>query len=119
VTHAKPNVVFVLGGPGSGKGTQCQQIVKELGWVHLSAGDLLRAEEQSGSDVGNMIGQYIREGKLVPGECIFQALKNAMEKEGWAQKQFLIDGFPRNMDSLAAWNTGFGDKVNMKFCALL
>ena len=34
----KPNVVFVLGAPGSGKGTQCQNIVDEFGYVHLSAG---------------------------------------------------------------------------------
>jgi len=39
----KPEVVFVLGGPGAGKGTQCANIVKKYGWCHLSAGDLLRA----------------------------------------------------------------------------
>ena len=41
-TSEKPNVVFVLGGPGSGKGTQCANLVREYGFVHLSAGDLLR-----------------------------------------------------------------------------
>lgn len=40
----KPIVLFVLGGPGSGKGTQCARIIKEYGFVHLSAGDLLREE---------------------------------------------------------------------------
>ena len=40
------------GGPGSGKGTQCQKIVDKFGFVHLSAGDLLRAEIQSGSPYG-------------------------------------------------------------------
>lgn len=40
------------GGPGSGKGTQCQKIVDKFGFVHLSAGDLLRAEIQSGSEYG-------------------------------------------------------------------
>jgi len=39
-------VVFVLGGPGSGKGTMCARIVDAFGWVHLSAGDLLRAERK-------------------------------------------------------------------------
>ncbi|PKI73720.1 hypothetical protein CRG98_005961, partial [Punica granatum] len=46
----KPTVVFVLGGPGSGKGTQCANIVKHFGFTHLSAGDLLRAEIKSGSE---------------------------------------------------------------------
>ncbi|KAL5134322.1 UMP-CMP kinase 3 [Glycine soja] len=47
-----PTVVFVLGGPGSGKGTQCANIVENFGYTHLSAGDLLRAEIKSGSENG-------------------------------------------------------------------
>ena len=50
-------VVFVLGGPGAGKGTQCANIVREYGWVHLSAGDLLRAERESGSENAEMINR--------------------------------------------------------------
>jgi UMP-CMP kinase len=42
VVGQKPNVVFVLGGPGAGKGTMCQLAEQQLGWTHLSAGDLLR-----------------------------------------------------------------------------
>ncbi|CAI5979026.1 unnamed protein product [Closterium sp. NIES-64] len=49
----KPQIVFVLGGPGSGKGTQCAKIVEEYGFTHLSAGDLLRAEIKSGSSHGS------------------------------------------------------------------
>ena len=44
---SKPNVIFVLGGPGAGKGTQCAKIVENFGYVHLSAGDLLRAERKA------------------------------------------------------------------------
>ena len=55
-------VVFVLGGPGVGKGTQCAKIVEQYGWVHLSAGDLLREEVNSGSPNGEMINGYIKEG---------------------------------------------------------
>jgi adenylate kinase family enzyme/nucleoside diphosphate kinase len=54
----KPQVVFVLGGPGAGKGTQCANIVREYGWVHLSAGDLLRAERESGSENAAMINRW-------------------------------------------------------------
>ncbi len=53
----KPQVVFVLGGPGAGKGTQCANIVRAYGWVHLSAGDLLRAERESGSENAAMINR--------------------------------------------------------------
>ena len=47
----------MLGGPGAGKGTQCANIVREYGWVHLSAGDLLRAERESGSENAAMINR--------------------------------------------------------------
>ena len=49
--QANPTVVFVLGGPGAGKGTQCANLVRDYNFVHLSAGDLLRAHIKSGSKV--------------------------------------------------------------------
>ncbi|MFS7988603.1 putative UMP/CMP kinase [Helianthus anomalus] len=52
LSEKNPKIVFVLGGPGSGKGTQCAYIVEHFGYTHLSAGDLLRAEAQSGSKNG-------------------------------------------------------------------
>ena len=57
-----PRVVFVLGGPGSGKGTQCALIAEDeaLGYAHLSAGDLLRAERNSKSELADMINEFIR-----------------------------------------------------------
>jgi len=60
-------VVFVLGGPGAGKGTQCALLCKEFGFVHLSAGDLLREERmRAGSPYGELINNYIKEGQIVP-----------------------------------------------------
>lgn len=66
-------VVFVLGGPGSGKGTNCSKIVNQFKYIHLSAGDLLREERQSGSDLAGMINTYIKEGLIVPAgtSCAF------------------------------------------------
>ena len=85
------------GGPGSGKGTQCSKIVDEFGFVHLSAGDLLRAEINSGSANGNMIKAMIKEGTIVPAEVTVKLLQKAMESSG--QDKFLIDGFPRNEEN--------------------
>ncbi|KAF9969555.1 hypothetical protein BGZ73_008052 [Actinomortierella ambigua] len=94
---ADTTVVFVLGGPGAGKGTQCANLVRDFGFVHLSAGDLLRAEqERPGSQYGELIKTYIKEGKIVPHIVTIALLENAMLESG--QKRFLIDGFPRKMD---------------------
>jgi UMP-CMP kinase len=59
-------VIFVLGGPGSGKGTQCGLLAERFGISHFSAGDLLREERASGSKEADMINQYIRDGLIVP-----------------------------------------------------
>eukprot|EP00200_Dunaliella_tertiolecta_P017710 CAMPEP_0202422792 /NCGR_PEP_ID=MMETSP1128-20130828/51042_1 /ASSEMBLY_ACC=CAM_ASM_000463 /TAXON_ID=3047 /ORGANISM="Dunaliella tertiolecta, Strain CCMP1320" /LENGTH=515 /DNA_ID=CAMNT_0049030867 /DNA_START=35 /DNA_END=1582 /DNA_ORIENTATION=- len=93
------SIVFVLGGPGSGKGTQCEKIKERYaGVVHLSAGDLLRAEAKSGSETGELIESIIKEGKLVPVEVTIGLLKAAMEKYREGMKMVLIDGFPRALD---------------------
>ncbi|KAH7659901.1 Adenylate kinase/UMP-CMP kinase protein [Dioscorea alata] len=94
-------VVFVLGGPGSGKGTQCANIVQHFGFTHLSAGDLLRAEIKSGSENGTMIQNMIKEGKIVPSEVTIKLLQQAMLESG--NDKFLIDGFPRNEENRAAF----------------
>lgn len=68
VSRASFKTVFVLlsGGPGSGKGTQCNRIVEKFGYTHLSTGDLLRAEIESGGEMGQKLAQIMEEGNLVP-----------------------------------------------------
>ncbi|KAF8061439.1 UMP-CMP kinase [Lyophyllum atratum] len=105
----KVTVAYVLGGPGAGKGTQCGRLVEDFGFCHLSAGDLLRAEQhREGSQFGNLIQTCIREGTIVPMEVTIKLLQHAMEaamaankpEDGWqdGRGRFLIDGFPRKMD---------------------
>ena len=72
-------MVFVLGGPGSGKGTQCADIVRDYGFVHLSAGDLLREEQKKETENAELIKSYIKEGKIVPVEITVKLIKAAME----------------------------------------
>ncbi|XVF23509.1 hypothetical protein REPUB_Repub13aG0044700 [Reevesia pubescens] len=103
LAEKKPKVVFVLGGPGSGKGTQCANIVQHFGYTHLSAGDLLRAEKNSGSENGTMIQNMMNEGKIVPSEVTIKLLQKAMLESG--NDKFLIDGFPRNEENRAAFES--------------
>ncbi|RAH40694.1 uridylate kinase ura6 [Aspergillus brunneoviolaceus CBS 621.78] len=102
-------VVFVLGGPGSGKGTQSANLVRDYGFTHLSAGDLLRAEQvREGSQAGELIRTYIREGKIVPMEITVKLLSDAMAEtlaagtnpaaSAGSKPRFLVDGFPRKLD---------------------
>jgi len=100
-------VVFVLGGPGAGKGTQCELLIQNYPCYHLSAGQLLRdeAEKKDGSSKhAALIEECLVAGKIVPVEISLALLQNAMrEAEGNDSLVFLIDGFPRNFDNLAGW----------------
>eukprot|EP00735_Rhodelphis_limneticus_P001709 TRINITY_DN12373_c0_g1::TRINITY_DN12373_c0_g1_i1::g.4971::m.4971 TRINITY_DN12373_c0_g1::TRINITY_DN12373_c0_g1_i1::g.4971 ORF type:complete len:198 (-),score=57.31,sp/P15700/KCY_YEAST/53.23/6e-64,ADK/PF00406.17/3.4e-47,AAA_17/PF13207.1/1.9e-09,AAA_18/PF13238.1/6.8e-09,AAA_33/PF13671.1/3.3e-05,Thymidylate_kin/PF02223.12/0.22,Thymidylate_kin/PF02223.12/0.97,AAA_19/PF13245.1/0.086,AAA_28/PF13521.1/0.092,SRP54/PF00448.17/0.11,Zeta_toxin/PF06414.7/0.27,Cytidylate_kin2/PF13189.1/1.5,Cytidylate_kin2/PF1 len=94
-TDLKYKVVFVLGGPGAGKGTQCAKLVEKYGFRHLSAGDLLRDAAKSGTAQGEMLSALMKEGKIVPGHITIGLLRDEMEKQ--PEKIYLIDGFPREM----------------------
>lgn len=109
--------MFVLGGPGSGKGTNCARIVENFGYVHLSAGDLLRAERESGSELADMINTYIKEGKIVPAEVTVRLLRNAMESSG--KNKFLVDGFPRDIHNLECWEAQLNSIVDVSFLLFL
>lgn len=97
-------VVYILGGPGSGKGTQSTHLVEHYGFTHLSAGDLLREEQdREGSEYGELIKSYIKDGLIVPMEVTVKLLENAMRAklDSSGKGRFLIDGFPRKMDQAA------------------
>merc|ERR1711934_1244517 len=83
-------IVWVLGGPGCGKGTQCDKIVAQYGFTHLSSGDLLREEVASGSERGKNLTAIMESGQLV-------LLAEAMIKKLGGSKGFLIDGYPREV----------------------
>ncbi|XP_072096300.1 adenylate kinase isoenzyme 5-like isoform X1 [Mobula birostris] len=90
-------IIFVVGGPGSGKGTQCEKVVQKYGYTHLSTGDLLRAEVSSGSDRGKTLQAIMEKGELVPLETVLEMLKDAMIAKAGVSKGFLIDGYPREV----------------------
>lgn len=109
---SKPSVLFVLGAPGSGKGTQCANIIEKYNFAHLSAGDLLRAERNTpGSPYGNLIEEHIKNGTIVPVEITCSLIERAMHAN--SQNYFLIDGFPRNKDNLDGWEREMKEKVNI------
>nr|XP_010919050.1 probable UMP-CMP kinase 2 isoform X1 [Elaeis guineensis] len=96
-----PFITFVLGGPGSGKGTQCIKIAETFGFAHLSAGDLLRKEMSSDNENGAMIRDIIKEGKIVPSEITVNLIRRAIESS--KNHKILIDGFPRSDENRIAF----------------
>jgi len=99
--------VVIMGGPGSGKGTQCERIAAKFGYTHLSSGDLLRAEVMSGTNRGQQLYMLMANGEAVPCEIVTDLLIEAMLSKA-DSKGFLIDGFPINAVQAEAFESDIG-----------
>nr|XP_008169504.1 adenylate kinase isoenzyme 5 isoform X1 [Chrysemys picta bellii] len=105
----KSNIIFVVGGPGSGKGTQCEQLAQKYGFTHLSTGDLLRRELTSSSERSKLIKDIMECGELVPGDIVLALLKEAMIARLGDTKGFLIDGYPWDVKQVEEFECKIGE----------
>uniref|UniRef100_A0A4W5MCK5 Cytidine/uridine monophosphate kinase 1 n=1 Tax=Hucho hucho TaxID=62062 RepID=A0A4W5MCK5_9TELE len=106
----KAQVVFVLGGPGSGKGTQCDRIVENYSYTHLSVGDLLRAERsREGSEFGQLIDNHIKDGKIVPFEITTKLLKKVFRREE------VTSSLTASPEMKKTWTTIMDGEADVKF----
>jgi len=95
-------MVVIAGPPAAGKGTQCERIKEKFGYVHISTGDILRANVKEGTELGKKASEYMSAGKLVPSELIVDLVKDRLAKDDVAEKGCLLDGFPRAPDQAKA-----------------
>jgi len=84
---------LIIGAPGSGKGTISNWIVRDFGLLHVSSGDLLRAQMRDGTELGLAAKSYIDKGDLVPDSVMVGLISSELKKLG--EKPWLLDGFPR------------------------
>jgi adenylate kinase len=88
--------VILLGGPGSGKGTQAERIVARFGMPHISTGEMLRAAVAQRTEMGLAAQKAMEAGELVPDEVVIGVVRDRLA-EADAQDGFLLDGFPRTI----------------------
>ena len=86
------NVIFIAP-PAAGKGTQSSNL-KDLGYVHISTGDMLREEIASNSEIGLIVKDIISKGNLVSDDIVFKLINNKLTN---LDKPFILDGFPRTI----------------------
>ena len=91
-------VFLFTGYPGSGKGTQGKIIAQKLGIIHLSTGELYRAEVKTGSEVGRQMDVFMKKGQIIPKELTFDYLRRELKKSKY-QKGIILDGYPKNKES--------------------
>ena len=86
--------IVLFGPPGAGKGTQSVKLTEKYQLVHLSTGDIFRANIKGGTELGNLAKSYMDRGQLVPDEVTIRMLESEVNKHADA-KGFIFDGFPR------------------------
>lgn len=99
---SKPLRVIICGAPASGKGTQCEMIVKKYGLTHISAGDLLREEVAAGTDYGRRVKEFMDAGALVPDDVVITIVKERLARQDAETRGWLLDGYPRSASQAAA-----------------
>ena len=89
--------VILFGPPGAGKGTQAAKLIEKYGLVHLSTGDLLRAEIARQTPLGLEAKRIIDKGNLVPDEVVVEMIRRQV-KQHLNGSGFIFDGFPRTTE---------------------
>ena len=93
--------IILLGAPGTGKGTQAENISKWFGIPHISTGDIFRSNIKAGTELGRTAKEYIDKGMLVPDGITIGLVSERIEEADCAGG-FILDGFPRSIPQAEA-----------------
>ena len=90
--------IVIFGAPGSGKGTQSENLIKHYGLHHISAGELLREHIANKTHLGQVADSYISKGLLIPDEIMIDVLSDLFKQNPETiEKGVIFDGFPRTV----------------------
>lgn len=104
-----PTRLVIFGRQGAGKGTQCERLVERYGVVHISTGDMLRAERAAESELGRKAGAIMDSGGLVGDDIMIPVAQNRISEDDAATSGFVLDGFPRTIDQAQGLSDALGD----------
>lgn len=115
-----PFNLILLGAPGSGKGVQCEFLLKHYGLAHISTGNILRQEVAAESDLGIEAKLFMDKGLYVPDELIFRILEKELASKK-CSKGFILDGVPRTLaqaealdDIMTKQNKSLSKAINLE-----
>ena len=109
--------IILFGPPGAGKGTQSAYLVEQYGLVHLSTGDIFRANIKGGTELGQLAQSYMNQGQLVPDDVTIRMLESEVDKHPEA-KGFIFDGFPRTTAQAEALDVFLNGRETPVSCML-
>ncbi len=101
--------LVIFGRQGAGKGTQCIRLIERYSVVHISTGDMLRAEVAADTELGRKAAEIMASGGLVDDETILGVAQSRISQDDVKAHGFVLDGFPRTIDQAAGLIAALGD----------
>ena len=89
--------IVMLGGPGSGKSTYTEYLIKHFNITHIYPGGMLRKEVEKGSEIGKIAKSIIDRGEFVPNQIVLELIKKKVEQ---SPQGYVLDGWPRYMQQV-------------------
>ncbi|KAM8850478.1 adenylate kinase isoenzyme 5 [Spinachia spinachia] len=109
IEQKKPKVIFMMGGPGSGKSLQCERMEERFGLRHVSLGDLLCNELQSHGNRGRFLRDVLERGEQLPEDTLLELLCDAVAAAARQGKGIVISGFPGDLRRVEAYEAKMGE----------
>lgn len=106
---AQPLRLVIFGRQGAGKGTQCIRLIERYNVVHISTGDMLRAEVAADTELGRKAAEIMASGGLVDDETILGVAQSRISQDDVKAHGFVLDGFPRTIEQAAGLIAALGD----------
>ena len=97
--EAKQTRIIIMGGPGSGKSTYSEYLIRHFGIKHIYPGGMLRKEIDKGGERGQMIKKLLDQGKFAPNDIVLDLIKDALLEDD-AKNGYVLDGYPRYMQQV-------------------
>ena len=111
----KAEIIFIIGGPGVGKGTICSYLNNDYPNIikTFSTGDILRTVVKEKKIEGwEILEEDMKKGNLINSERVLFYLKEAILSS--EIKHILIDGYPRNNENLEIWDKNMKNIAEIK-----
>jgi len=106
-------VIWIMGAPGSGRGTLCERLKQQFKFTHLSSGEIMKQEILSGSYRGDTLYEMISNGEAVPDEIVNDLIGETMMWTAAGSDGFLIDGYPLDKDQAGTFFNDIGNPTKV------
>lgn len=104
-----PKVIYVMGPPGAGKGTQAEKLTQEIGYHRFSTGDAFRTISRQDTELGRKVKETIDNGILCPPELAAKVVIEAIKTHIKSAKGLVFDGTPRTVREAELVDQFFSD----------